>query len=209
MDEIIKGFYDYGIYIISSLVILSAILAIIVSSAKECPYPAECFDCSDTSCSECYHLSMYKKHKQAKPATKSTSDTSCTHLRFTLAMVYNYTNQKKISELKNMRRPKHTVKMAITFVSILIEQHLLCKFKLGAKRFPAYDIFYLFPISRWFPLIWRWPGGVKKLHWGTRMLRTFHTLFRPIFKIFSHFLKRSKSNRDNVKCFNILKLDCI
>jgi hypothetical protein len=37
MDEIIKGFYDYGIYIISSLVILSAILAIIVSSAKECP----------------------------------------------------------------------------------------------------------------------------------------------------------------------------
>jgi hypothetical protein len=68
MDEIIKGFYDYGIYIISSLVILSAILAIIVSSAKECPYPAECFDCSDTSCSECYHLSMYKKHKQAKPA---------------------------------------------------------------------------------------------------------------------------------------------
>jgi hypothetical protein len=109
--------------------------------------------------------------------TKSKNKLSLPHLRFTLAMVYNYTNQKKISELKNMRRPKHTVKMAITFVSILIEQHLLCKFKLGAKRFPAYDIFYLFPISRWFPLIWRWPGGVKKLHWGTRMLGRFSRFF--------------------------------
>ena len=77
MDEIIKGFYDYGIYIILSLVILSAILALIVSSAKECSYPAECFDCSDTSCSECYHLSLYKKHKQTEPVSPTLHPDYC------------------------------------------------------------------------------------------------------------------------------------
>ena len=67
MNELLSVFFNNGVYIISLLVIFTAIVGFVVTYAEKCKNPAECSNCSDTTCSGIAYRSFKMGYKQNEP----------------------------------------------------------------------------------------------------------------------------------------------